>query len=393
VDWLLENYRDVIGVGDDPDIRPGIMHRLDRDTSGVMVVAKNQATFEYLKSLFQERKIIKKYIVLVYGLIKKREGIIDQPIGIKSGTIKRTTFSSKMEKKAITEYKLVSSMKHSFVAPPSLKATDGHSKALAEILKGDCTIIGIDQDNEALKRAEVNLLGKVKKLILKQGNFRKAKDIVCELGFSKKVNSALLDLGISSDQLEISGRGFSFQRDEPLLMTLSEKSAENKFTAENIVNAWDEENLIAIIKGYGEEKYAKRIAQRIVEERKVKPIKTTKDLSEIIVSAYPAKDRYRKTHPATKTFQALRITVNDELEALKEGLTGIWQTLSPKGKLAVISFHSLEDRIVKRFFKELVRDKKGILMNKKPIIPDEREIKENPRSRSAKLRVIKKIND
>ncbi len=269
----------------------------------------------------------------------------------------------------------------------------GHAKAIAQNLGGNITVIGFDQDKSALIRVKENLETEAKKLVLENGNFRNCRKIISKYGFSKKVNSILLDLGFSSNQLENSGRGFSFQKDEPLLMTMKQNVSKFDLTAREIVNNWDEENIVAIIKGYGEEKYGKRIARAIVEQREKKAIKSTKELSEIIISCYPVKERYKKIHPATKTFQALRIAVNDELESLKEGLIGAWNLLAPKGRIAVISFHSLEDRIVKRFFKEKVKEGQGILLCKKPIIAGETEIKENPRARSAKLRAIEKIND
>ncbi|MEK7567812.1 MAG: 16S rRNA (cytosine(1402)-N(4))-methyltransferase RsmH [Patescibacteria group bacterium] len=267
----------------------------------------------------------------------------------------------------------------------------GHALAIAESLKGDVTVIGFDQDNEALINAKRNLENKVKTLILKNNNFRNCEKIFKDLGLSGKVTSVLFDLGFSSDQLENSGRGFSFRRDEPLLMNLSNGESKSKFTAYEIVNTWDEENLVAIFKGYGEEKYSKKIARAIVKGREKKPIETTKELSKLIVESYPVRERFKRIHPATKIFQALRITVNDELEALKEGLKSVWEVTGKNGRIAIISFHSLEDRIVKRFFQEKAKAGLGILLNKKPIIADDKEVEGNPRSRSAKLRIIEKI--
>ena len=206
-----------------------------------------------------------------------------------------------------------------------------------------------------------------------------------------KVDRILLDLGIRSDHIESSGRGFTFKRDEPLLMTFSKDSDEGLFTAIEILNEWDEGNIVEILNGYGEEEYAKKIAKAIVSERKVKPIRTTFHLVEVISSAVPYKYKNRKIHFATKTFQALRIAVNDEIAVLREGLRKSFERLSPNGRLVVISFHSLEDRAVKRFFKEKEEEGEGEMITKKPITPSAKEVAENPRSRSAKLRVIKKI--
>ena len=266
----------------------------------------------------------------------------------------------------------------------------GHAGAIADSLNGNVTIVGFDQDNEALIKAKVNLEHKAKTLILKNSNFRNCENLLKDLGLNGKVTSVLFDLGFSSDQLENSGRGFSFKKDEPLLMNLSSGEVKSKFTASEIINTWDEENLIAIFKGYGEEKYSRRIAKKIVEGRLISPINTTKELSDLIVSAYPVKERFKRIHPATKIFQALRITVNDELEALKDGLNGAWEITGAGGRIAIISFHSLEDRIVKRFFQEKAKRGLGVLLNKKPITATDEEILENPRSRSAKLRIIEK---
>lgn len=266
----------------------------------------------------------------------------------------------------------------------------GHAKAIADSVKGNLTVVGFDQDNEALIKAKINLEHSVKTLILKNSNFRNCEKLFKDLGLSGKVTSVLLDLGFSSDQLENSGRGFSFKKDEPLLMNLSSGEEKPKFTATEIVNTWDEDNLVAIFKGYGEEKYSRRIAKKIVERREKGPINTTKELAELITDCYPTKERFKKIHPATKVFQALRITVNDELEALKDGLNGAWEITASGGRIAVISFHSLEDRIVKRFFQEKAKAGLGILLNKKPITATDEEIAENPRSRSAKLRIIEK---
>jgi 16S rRNA (cytosine1402-N4)-methyltransferase len=263
----------------------------------------------------------------------------------------------------------------------------GHSSAIVERFGSDILIIGLDADSEALRRAKKNIRGKPKLL---NYNFRNLDGALLELKIPV-VNRIIFDLGLSSDQLQSSGRGFSFQNDEPLLMTFDKTGQANEFTAYDIVNKWDAENIAAVIKAYGEERYAVRIARSIVAFRLIKAIKTSKELADIVKYAVPVKDRYRRVHPATKTFQALRITVNDELRALTEALTKGFSHLDSKGRIAVISFHSLEDRIVKNFIKEKVKMKVGLAINKKPITPSDEEIRRNPRSRSAKLRIIEKI--
>lgn len=187
-------------------------------------------------------------------------------------------------------------------------------------------------------------------------------------------------------------------RDEPLIMTMKDNPLPEDITAEDVVNTWGEESLADIIYGYGEEKQARRIAKQIVESRKKQKIKTTFDLVRIIEEAIPAKfrkgharGRASKIHFATKTFQAIRIAVNDELGALSQGLSKGFELLKSGGRMSVISFHSLEDRVVKKFYKKLAEEKRAILINKKPIITPAEEIKNNPRSRSAKLRILSKI--
>lgn len=267
----------------------------------------------------------------------------------------------------------------------------GHSLALAGLLGTSGVLIGLDQDVQVIKNAKNTLAGASPKVVLHHGNFRDIDAALRMLNFTK-VDKILLDLGFSSDQLDNSGRGFSFQKDEPLLMTLGDDKASERFTARDILNDWDEENIATIIREYGEESFAKKIAKTVVKERAIKPINTTGELVEIIKKATPGWYHHRKSHPATKTFQALRITVNDEIEALKEGLANGFSVLAPGGRMAVISFHSLEDRIVKHFFRERAMLEEGRVITKKPIIPERAEIIENPRSRSAKLRIIEKTN-
>ena len=262
----------------------------------------------------------------------------------------------------------------------------GYLKKICSLVGESGLVIGLDQDQSALDKIKKNTECK---LFLLNQNFRNL-DLALKSLEIKKVDKIVFDLGISSDQLDNSGRGFSFQKDEPLIMSLKKDLEESDLTAFEIVNTWDEKNLADIIFGYGEEKFSRKIAKEICKARKEKKIETTFELVEIIKKAVPKWYLFRKTHFATKTFQALRITVNDEIESLKEGLNKAFDALNLNGRLAVVSFHSLEDRVIKRFFKDLKNKKEGILINKKPITPSDKELKENPRSRSAKLRIISK---
>jgi 16S rRNA (cytosine1402-N4)-methyltransferase len=265
----------------------------------------------------------------------------------------------------------------------------GHSEEVAKRYGSSVRIIGIDMDEDALSRAEQRFSKLDANYVFVQSNFRNIDTVLKDLSIDK-VDRILLDIGLSSNQFEESGRGFSFQRDEPLTMTFKKSPGENDLTAQNIVNEWSEETLRVIIKNYGEEQFAYKIAKSIVEIRKENPISTTMHLLEIIKNATPGWYHHRKTHYATKTFQALRIAVNDELQALQEGLRKGFERLHDGGRIAVISFHSLEDRIVKNFFKQRVLDGEATLLTKKPQVPSDKEIEENRRSRSAKLRVLVK---
>ena len=266
-----------------------------------------------------------------------------------------------------------------------------HSEVVAKTLGEDGTLVGLDLDADALNRASVKLIGLPPKIILRQENFRNLDKVLEGLGI-KSVDKILLDLGMSSNQLEESGRGFSFMKSEPLLMTMSDKQDEQKLIAKDIVNFWGEENIAEIIHCYGEERFSRRIANAIVLRRKIKPIETTDDLREIIWSVVPNRLRHGRIHPATRTFQALRIAVNDELESLKEVLAKGLKLLDGGGRMAVISFHSLEDRIVKNFMRDAKQKGNGVIHTKKPIVPKYEEVKKNPRSRSAKLRIFEKID-
>jgi 16S rRNA (cytosine1402-N4)-methyltransferase len=246
-------------------------------------------------------------------------------------------------------------------------------------------IIAIDQDASALERGKEKLAG-CNVTFLNQ-NFRELGDL--------KADVIIMDLGLSSDQLENSGRGFSFMKDEPLLMQMKNSGKENPspedLTAEEVVNTWEEKSLADIIFGYGEEKFSRRIAKAIVDARKQAEIKTTFDLVKIIEGAVGKAYKRQKMHCATRTFQAIRIAVNDELGSLESGLRKGFEALNKEGRMAVISFHSLEDRVVKRFFQNKVKEGEATFINKKPIIAGEEELKINPRARSAKLRILEKI--
>lgn len=260
----------------------------------------------------------------------------------------------------------------------------GHSAEVCKRYPG-VKIFALDQDKSAWDKAQ-----------------EKFKNISCDINFINanfrdlgavgdiEADGIIFDLGLSSDQLENSERGFSFIRNEPLLMTMKENPSPEDLTAEDIVNTWSEQSLADVIYGYGEERFAKRIARAIVLLRKEKKIASTFDLVEIIAGAVPAAYRHGKRHFATKTFQALRMATNDELRALQEGLESAFSKLKIGGRMAVISFHSLEDRIVKKFFIDKREHAQGKLINKKPIIPSEEELEKNPRSRSAKLRILEK---
>jgi 16S rRNA (cytosine1402-N4)-methyltransferase len=265
----------------------------------------------------------------------------------------------------------------------------GHLEEVWKRMKNRVALAGIDADEMSVSIAKerLNLSGIEAKLsVLNFRNIDKAPEI---LGI-KNPTKILFDLGWSSDQFDEGGRGFSFQKDEPLLMTFGKDVKEEDTTAYDVVNKWSEGSLADVIYGYGEEKYARKIAKAIVAAREKKAIESSKELAEIIKKAVPIFYRFGRIHPATKTFQAIRIAVNDELRALEEGIKRALKILEKNGRLAVISFHSLEDRIVKNFFKLKQTEDEGKIINKKPIVPSEDEVNKNPRSRSAKLRIFQK---
>ncbi len=264
----------------------------------------------------------------------------------------------------------------------------GHSEAILSSGK-NVHVIAIDLDLDAIGRSKERLAPFAGKVTFVNDSFKNISGILADLHV-EKVSGIVFDFGLSSNQLEESGRGFSFQRDEPLLMTFRKGGEGVHLTARDIVNTWQEDSLREIIKGFGEERFAGRIARGIVEARANGPIETTGELSRIITSMVPAFTRKGKIHPATRTFQAIRIAVNEELDAIQTGLSQGFQYLEDGGRIAAISFHSLEDRIVKQYFRTLAAEEQATLITKKPIVPSESEVKRNPRSRSAKLRIIQK---
>jgi len=260
----------------------------------------------------------------------------------------------------------------------------GHSALVAEQLKDSVTIIGLDRDREAVERSSGRLRNLRAHTHLFIESFKNLDKVIESLDI-KGVDAILFDLGLSTEELEDSGRGFSFLKDEPLDMRMSGEG----ITAANILNSWDEHAIELVLRGFGEEKFSKKIARKIIERREIRPFKTTSDLVGTILEVKSRTWRDR-IHPATKTFQALRIAVNEELATLEIGLEKGFEVLNPGGRFAIISFHSLEDRIVKNFFRNKVKEGIAEQITKKPIVPSVEEISNNPRSRSAKLRVIKK---
>ncbi len=248
-------------------------------------------------------------------------------------------------------------------------------------------VIGFDMDEDALVRVRNRIDESASRLILVNDNFRNLDKALLENKIPA-INKSLFDLGLSSHQIDESNRGFAFKTDEPLLMTMRKDTSLVPFTAYDIANAWDEENIADIIYAYGEERFSRRIAKAIVEARAVKVIETTGELAEIVKGAIPRVAQSTRIHPATKTFQAFRIAVNDELASVREGITKAYEYTLPQGRIAVISFHSLEDRIIKNLFRDWQTEGKGESLTKKPITPSEEEIEKNPRSRSAKLRIF-----
>jgi 16S rRNA (cytosine1402-N4)-methyltransferase len=265
----------------------------------------------------------------------------------------------------------------------------GHIEAVCKNCPQAKMIIGLDADSDAIARSKERLKDLPCSFSFKQTNYSNLSSALDELGVAN-ADKYIFDLGFSSDQLEASGRGFSFLRDEPLIMTLADNLDETTLTAKEIVNTWLEESIADIIYGYGEERYARRIAKKIIEARETKPIETTFELVEVIKRAVPFAYQRGRLHFATRTFQALRITVNNEIENVKKGLTSALTRLNPGGRIVVISFHSIEDRVVKHFFRDAHVEGVGNVITKKPIVPSDVESRENPRARSSKLRIFEK---
>lgn len=277
----------------------------------------------------------------------------------------------------------------------------GHSSGIAASLGPEGRLIGIDQDAEAIEAAEKRLAG-FSCVTIVRDNYRNMKAVLASLGI-EHVDGILLDLGVSSWQLDSAERGFSYRNEAPLDMRMNRESS---LTARQVVNEYDEAELVRILRMYGEEPFAGRIASRIVRERELSPIETTTRLSDIIKAAIPAARRREGGHPAKRTFQAIRIEVNGELDVLSETLDDMIGLLSPGGRLCIITFHSLEDRIVKQAFKNAEnpcicppnfpvctcgRKPLGKMVTRKPIEPSAEEMENNPRSKSAKLRIFEKM--
>lgn len=278
----------------------------------------------------------------------------------------------------------------------------GHASVVCSLLDHEGHFIGIDQDNNALAVSKERLNGVKPKVTLVKSNFVDVKNVLEKLDIDG-VDGMLIDLGVSSHQLDEPSRGFSYMHDAPLDMRMNQEALYNAY---EVVNHMSEEDLYQIIKEYGEERWAKRIAEFIVKERSKKPVETTYELVEVIKKAIPQGARKDGPHPAKRTFQAIRIAVNRELEIIEPTINDIVEKLNVGGRLCIITFHSLEDRIVKQAFKKLedpctcpknmpmcVCGKKSLVkvITRKPILPSVEEVEENPRSRSAKLRIIEKI--
>lgn len=278
----------------------------------------------------------------------------------------------------------------------------GHAFEVCQRLGENGHFYGIDQDAAAIAAASERLAEFGEKVTVIRSNYCRMKDELKIRGI-EKVDGIVLDLGVSSYQLDEAERGFSYREDAPLDMRMDQRQEK---TAKDIVNGYSEMDLFRIIRDYGEDKFAKNIAKHIVQAREKKTIETTGELTEIIKSAIPMKVRMQKGHPAKQTFQAIRIELNQELEVLKDSLDDMIEMLNPGGRICIITFHSLEDRIVKTIFRKNENPctcpshfpvcvcgnvSKGKVVTRKPIVPSERELGENSRSKSAKLRVFERV--
>ncbi|MBO5459585.1 MAG: 16S rRNA (cytosine(1402)-N(4))-methyltransferase RsmH [Bacteroides sp.] len=277
----------------------------------------------------------------------------------------------------------------------------GHSYEIAKRLSENGRLIGIDQDEDAIRAAGERLAEFKDKVTIVRDNYCNMDKVLKSLGV-RGADGILLDIGVSSYQLDEAERGFTYKQDAPLDMRMDKRQS---MTARDIVNEYSEGELYRIIRDYGEDKFAKNIAKHIVEARSVKPVETTFELNEIIKAAIPLKFRATGGHPAKKTFQAIRIELNKELEVLDESIDTITNLLNDEGRLCIITFHSLEDRIVKTRFKNnenpctcppdfpvcvCGKKSKGIVVTRKPIVPSEEELQENKRAKSSKLRVFER---
>jgi len=262
----------------------------------------------------------------------------------------------------------------------------GHSERILETLGANGTLVVLDSDPTVVEKLTERFKDARATVHVRLANFRNIAEVLADLQITA-VDAILADLGWNSMQFEMGGKGFSFQKDEPLLMTYG--AQENySFTAADIVNEWSESVIADVLYAYADEHYARRIAKHIVEIREKTPITTSQALATAVKDAVPGPYKRGRIHPATKTFQALRIAVNDELDALRELLEAATRVTREHGRIAIISFHSIEDRIVKRFFREMEQAQVGRIVTKKPLVPTEEELKENPRARSAKLRTF-----
>lgn len=277
----------------------------------------------------------------------------------------------------------------------------GHASAVAARLTGKGRLIGVDQDEDAIAAAKERLKPYEERVTLIRDNYANAAETLVKMGIHG-VDGIVLDLGVSSYQLDNEERGFSYRYDAALDMRMDRRQS---LSAKEIINEYPEAELARILRDYGEEKFARNIAKHIVAARRDKPLETTGELNEIIKAAIPAKMRAVGGHPSKRTFQAIRIECNRELEVLKTSLDGLIDFLNPGGRLCVITFHSLEDRIVKSAFRKnenpctcppdfpvcvCGQESKGTVITKKPILPTARETEENSRAKSAKLRVFMK---
>lgn len=263
----------------------------------------------------------------------------------------------------------------------------GHAEAVLKKVGASGKFIGIDKDETALKLAREKLKEFASQIYIFQDDFKNLKHIVHNQKINY-VNGILLDLGISSMQLDDPCRGFSLRADGPLDMRMNQSGSRS---ASDLVNTLSEQDISLILKNYGEERFHNRIARKLVSERSLRPITTTAELRQIVMKAIPSGRSYTRIHPATRTFQALRIAVNGELESLSNFFDEALDVLAVGGRMVVIAFHSLEDRLVKEKFRQWQKDNKARILTKKPIMPGDEEVESNPRARSARLRAIERV--